>query len=254
MHFSFVTYNILADIYIRSEWYPNTPAKWLDPAVRHGALLAELILLNADVFALQEIEHDLFVQIETGLNPLGYSGFYAPKGRDKPDGCATFVRSAKLELIEHVRHPYDDGTGHIALVSLLRFNGKTLGVANTHLKWAPPETPPEEHVGVQQACALAAICAAHACDAWIVCGDLNCTPNSALFASLQAAAFEDAHGGALTPTCNANREARKLDHVLHTRQLAATPSPIAQIDAQTPLPSADHPSDHLPVQVVFGWR
>jgi len=254
MFFSFVTYNILADSYIRPAWYPNTPARCLDAAVRHEALLAELIALKADVLALQEVEHDLFVQIETGLRPLGYSGFYAPKGREKPDGCATFVQSAKLELIEHHRHSYDDGSGHIALMSLLRFNGQTLGVANTHLKWAPPGTCSEEHVGVQQARALAAVCTAHACDAWIVCGDLNCTPDSELFASLQTASFEDAHEGALTPTCNANREARKLDHVLHTGRLVATPLPIAHIEDQTPLPSAVHPSDHLPVQVRLGWR
>ncbi len=95
---------------------------------------------------------------------------------------------------------------------------------------------------------------AHPCAEWVVCGDLNCTARSAVLDSLRSAGLVDAHGGLESPTCNANRNARKLDHVFITGGISAVPAPIEAIDADTPLPSENHASDHLAVEVTLRLR
>jgi endonuclease/exonuclease/phosphatase family metal-dependent hydrolase len=260
LSFSFVTYNVLADSYIQPDWYPHTAARWLDPSIRHPALLAELVALDADIIALQEVERTVFDRLNTGLEPRGYVGRYEPKGRNKPDGCATFMRQSAVAIIQWQRLEYADGinndpaSGHLALLTIVEVNGRRLGVANTHLKYAHPETPRSEHLGARQIDELTATCEAHSCTEWIVCGDLNCTLESPVLDGLRSAGFVDAHGGLETPTCNANRDARKLDHVFITGAMESEPAPIEPIKADTPLPSSTHASDHLPVAVALRWR
>lgn len=254
---SLVSYNVLADSYIKPEWYPHTPAQWLDPTSRHPALLAELQKMDTDILALQEVEAVLYDRLAEGLEGLGYVGHYEPKGRKKPDGCATFVRGDAAGCVDWLRLDYDDGdgdepvSGHLALIAILDLPGQRLGVANTHLKWAPDSTPRTAHRGARQLDQLARACAEHDCTSWVVCGDLNCGPESAVLDGLRAAGFVDAHAGLSTPTCNANRQPRKLDHVFVTANLDPHPAPIDTIDRDTPLPSSVRASDHLPVGVTL---
>jgi len=42
-------------------------------------------------------------------------------------------------------------SGHIAQVVDLDFSGERLVLVNTHLKWDPPNTPPERQFGLRQA-------------------------------------------------------------------------------------------------------
>jgi mRNA deadenylase 3'-5' endonuclease subunit Ccr4 len=260
MPFSFATYNILADSYIRPEWYPHTPAEWLTPTRRHSALVAAIVELGSDMIALQEVELPVFEMLETHLKPLGYTGRYEAKGRNKPDGCATFVNQEVVTGIKWQRLDYQDAmeggavSGHLALITLLEMNGRSLGVANTHVKWAPPETPRTAHQGARQLDELVDFCMAQSCDAWIVCGDLNCVPDSTVLDSLREAGFIDSHDANHAPTCNANRAPRKLDHIFVTQALHSVPGAIETIDADTPLPSSVHPSDHLPVTAILDWR
>jgi endonuclease/exonuclease/phosphatase family metal-dependent hydrolase len=255
----FVSYNVLADSYIRPDRYPYTPAKWLTPGLRHPALIEEIALMDADIVALQEVEQPVFARVEQRLTPLGYVGRYEPKGRNKPDGCALFVRRNAGQVLAWRRLDFADAagdepvSGHLAQIAMIDCGGRSLGVANTHLKWAPRDTPRAEHLGARQLDELVAACATASTDGWIVCGDLNCTPDSAVLESLEQASFSDAHAGLDTATCNANREPRKLDHIFIAGKLGATPSPIDVIQADTPLPSPSYPSDHLPVMVRLDW-
>jgi mRNA deadenylase 3'-5' endonuclease subunit Ccr4 len=259
MPISLVSYNVLADSYIRPEWYPHTPREWLTPEVRHPALVEEIVSLDADIVALQEVERTVFTLLEERLTTLAYVGRYEPKGRDKPDGCALFVREAAGRVLTWQRVDFADAvgdkpvSGHVVQIATIDCGGHALGVANTHLKWAPRDTPRDMHLGARQLDELVAVCATHSCDGWIVCGDLNCTPDSDVLACLPQAGFCDAHAGIDTPTCNANREPRKLDHIFIAGALRASPSPIDAIDIDTPLPSASYPSDHLPVMVQLNW-
>jgi mRNA deadenylase 3'-5' endonuclease subunit Ccr4 len=261
MSFSVASYNVLADTYIRPEWYPHTPAAVLAPAHRRPALLQRLAHLQADVFCLQEVEPDLFKAAEAHLKPCGYEGWYAQK-TGKTDGCATFVRRRSVAVrAVHTLHYADGGTqsdsGHVALILTLTDERWPLGVANTHLKWDRPSRPRASQWAYRQARQLLMEISRidPQCPAWIICGDLNALPDSDVLRALCQAGFRDAYADQpFAATCNANRQAKRIDFLLHTDALASQPVPLPIIDGQTPLPSVQEPSDHLPILASFDWR
>ena len=182
------------------------------------------------------------------------------RGRGKPDGCALFARRSSCTITAWSRLDYNAGpsngpvSGHLAQLATIVWQERQLTVANTHLKWAPDDTPREEHLGARQLDQLVALAETERSEGWLICGDLNCTPHSHVLAPMRAAGFRDSHARALAPTCNANQEPRKLDHIFINEALVASATPITSINADTPLPSASEPSDHLPVEVELDWR
>lgn len=262
MPFIVASYNVLADSYINPAWYPGTDAQFLDPAHRHPALVDRIAQLAADVVCLQEVESDVFWLIEQRLTADGYEGKYASKGGGKPDGCATFLKVATVPLRAVHTLYYADGSGtqaasgHIALITVVEHEGRQVGIANTHLKWDPPGTPPAKQVGLRQVRELldAREGLAPGCSSWIICGDLNVTAESAVVQLLQAAGFCDAYAGHPQAfTCNANRNARRIDFLFHSGDLVAEPADLPIIDNETPLPSGEQPSDHLAISANFRW-
>lgn len=262
MSFSVASYNVLATAYIKPAWYPRTPAALLDPQWRIPALVRHVVALETDVVCLQEIENDTFAALRTRLCPMGYVAHYAPKTGGKPDGCATFVQTDTLALRTTRVIAYADGhgtggdSGHIALVLILHHVGRTLGIANTHLRWDPPGTPREEQRGYRQIRQLLdeRDGVASDCQGWIIAGDLNVTPATEVVAALEQAGLEDAHRTcAHMYTCNSNNKAKRIDYLFHTPSLRAEPGAMLTIDDQTPLPSMDQPSDHLAIASRFHW-
>src|SRR2546425_7959942 len=106
MAFTLATWNILATAYIRKRWYPKTPPHVLEAAWRVPALVRHAAELGVDVLCLQEVEIDSFAALQAGLCPLGYTGTQALKGGNRPDGCATFVRTNCLALLTARRLAY----------------------------------------------------------------------------------------------------------------------------------------------------
>lgn len=256
MPFTVASYNVLADSYINPAWYPGTDAVLLDPAHRHRALVDRIARLAADIVCLQEVESDVFWLIEQRLTADGYEGKYASKGAGKPDGCATFfkVDTVAFRAVQTLYYADGSGTqpvsGHIALITVVEHEGRQAGIANTHLKWDPPGMLPANQVGLRQVRELldARARLAPGCSSWIICGDLNVTPDSAVVQLLQAVGFCDAytaHPRAFT--CNANRNARRIDFLFHSGDLVAKPTDLPIIDNETPLPSGEQPSDHLAI-------
>jgi mRNA deadenylase 3'-5' endonuclease subunit Ccr4 len=261
MSFTLATWNILATAYIRREWYPRTPRRILDPVWRVPALVRHAQELGMDILCLQEVEMDVFAALEAGLAGLGYIGTHAMKGGNRPDGCATFFRSNCVTLLSDRRMAYDDGgggsaSGHIAQLLLVEHEGRRLGIANTHLKWDPPETARERQWGYKQIRqAIEALrlelspAAGH-----IVCGDLNVAPDSDVAEALLAAGFDYAHRDCTgARTCNSNGQPKLIDHLFYRGSLRARPIAPMGIDEQTPLPSLEQPSDHVPLAVHFDW-
>ena len=260
MAFSIASYNVLADSYINPAWYGGVDPGALEAAHRHPALAEHIAALTADVLCLQEVEPDVFELIQQRLRGSGHEGKYAGKGGRKPDGCATFVRTDRLALQAVQTLFYADGSsaqpssGHIALVTVVENEGRPVAVANTHLKWDAPGTPPASQLGLRQIRELldARARLAPADASWIIGGDLNVTPTSAVVQCLQAAGLRDAY--AALPrvfTCNANRKARRIDFLFHSADLTATPLELPPIHDDTPLPSAAQPSDHLAIGAEF---
>lgn len=257
MSWSLASWNVLADAYLRPAWYRGVDPARLDPAWRGPAVVRRAAGLTADVLCLQEVEATRFQALQAALQPLGHEGRLLLK-TGRPDGCATFVRPP-LRLLASRELRYPDGlaeqgeAGHVALLVVLEHEGRRLGVANTHLRWAAPELPPGEHIGVRQAGLLCeALAREQEIAAWVVCGDLNAAPGSDVLAVLTGAGLIDPWGqDPAPPTCVANGRARRIDHVLHGAALRARPWPASPLCDATLLPAPGEPSDHVPIGVDF---
>ncbi|KAF8624630.1 hypothetical protein AX15_005784 [Amanita polypyramis BW_CC] len=166
--FSVLCYNILCEKYATERLYGYTPSWALSWEYRKNLILSELMMYDADFLCLQEVDitqyEDYFVK---NLSAHGYDGVYWPKSRYKTmndvdrrlvDGCATFFKSSKYQLVEkHLiefsavamqRQDFkktDDmfnrvlGKDHIAVVCLFedKASGSRLIIANAHILWDP---------------------------------------------------------------------------------------------------------------------
>jgi endonuclease/exonuclease/phosphatase family metal-dependent hydrolase len=208
------------------------------------------------------VESNVYDAFQQGLAMAGYAGTHALKRGNRPDGCATFFRRDCFTLLNKRRIAYADGaggadSGNIAQLLLLEYAGKRLEIANTHLKWDPPDTPRERQLGYRQVQeAIEALRPeASSPDGHIICGDFNVTPQSYVIEALLAAGFDYAHRDcAGVNTCNSNGQAKLIDYVFYRGSLRARPILPAVIDEQTALPSEEQPSDHLPLLVEFDWN
>jgi mRNA deadenylase 3'-5' endonuclease subunit Ccr4 len=264
LSFSAASYNVLATAYLPYVRYRRTPAMVLDPAWRIPALVHQITDLETDVICLQEVELDTFAALKNRLSSLGYVAQYARKQAGQPDGCATFYREDNFELVATRLVAYADGvqgqaaaSGHIALIVLLRVADRVVGIINTHLSWDPPGTVNSAKLSHRQAQQLleAYRLMAPSCQGWLICGDLNATPDSDTVAILTGSGFQSAHFGlAHAYTCKVNSEAKIIDYLFHSPEFRAEPKTVAVISDQTALPSAEQPSDHLPVVARFFWK
>jgi mRNA deadenylase 3'-5' endonuclease subunit Ccr4 len=262
LSFTVASYNVLANAYVQYTLYRRTPKMVLNPAWRIPALVQHVTDLGTDVICLQEVEMGTFAALKSRLTSFGYSAQYIRKTGGKPDGCATFYREHVFELIAARVVEYADGdqgqanSGHITLILLLRMADSVIGIANTHLSWDPPGTLNAARLGYRQALQLLNECQTlmPPCDGWLICGDFNATPDSEIVATLQSAGFQYAHAGLPhTYTCKVNSEVKMIDYLFHSVNFRAEPERVVQISDQTILPSAEQPSDHLPVVARFFW-
>lgn len=260
--FTLGTWNILATAYIRPHFYPGTPASVLEPEWRVPAVARHAAEMQLDILCLQEVEAPVFAALEDVLSPLGYTGRLERKAGGKPDGCATFLRTDCCAKVDERRLYYTDGnasrpaSGYVAQILTLDVHGTRLDLINTHLKWDPPGTPRKRQLGYEQASqAVSALQILSPSDCQIVCGDLNCAPESDVVNLFLQAGFQPTHSaGPGVFTCNSNREPKLIDYVFFRGPLQAEPVDLPLIDSGTPLPSAEHPSDHLPLIARFRIR
>jgi mRNA deadenylase 3'-5' endonuclease subunit Ccr4 len=257
------TYNVLATSYIERARYPFTPPELLDAKIRLPAIAAHIVKLNADLLCLQEVEEEMFAVLNRSLSPLGYEGVLTKKGGGKPDGCATFVRSQVHEWVRLARLEYDDAlgeqprSGHIAQLLVLKWEGRFLGVANTHLKWDPSSTPRDHRYGYRQLTELLRVRQALTpeCEGWIICGDFNVTSEDEIIQTLQRAGWQFSHAHEHgVATCNSNQRAKMIDFIFHNDAIASTALELPQVQNDTPLPGPDQPSDHVAVTAHLRWK
>jgi mRNA deadenylase 3'-5' endonuclease subunit Ccr4 len=168
---------------------------------RKKALLELLAELDADILCLQEVDnYDKFWLRE--LSRFGYSGTYKQRNSDsKLDGCATFYRASKFEVVKFVGLELDHvdscqglqgapefATHNVALLTLLAPIGMPQAcfcVANIHLFWDP------SYEGLKIAQAKAVVLAARELARSVdrpapivLAGDFNSTPSSEVYAFL----------------------------------------------------------------------
>ncbi|XP_038899225.1 carbon catabolite repressor protein 4 homolog 4 isoform X1 [Benincasa hispida] len=140
IRFRFVSYNILAQVYVKSCYFPHSPSICLKWKARSQAILAVLKNLEADFFCLQEVdEYDSFYK--GNLERCGYSSLYIQRSGQKRDGCGIFFKHEKAELIIEDRIEYND------LVDSIQDDGRVTSASNDveSNKGLSPKTTTADH-------------------------------------------------------------------------------------------------------------
>ncbi|KAH9320714.1 hypothetical protein KI387_015353, partial [Taxus chinensis] len=102
-----VSYNILAQAYIKSTLFPHSPARCLKWKARSQSVLALLKSLEADILCLQEL--DEFETFYKGnMDKYGYSSAYIQRSGHKRDGCGIFYKREQTELLSEEVIQYND--------------------------------------------------------------------------------------------------------------------------------------------------
>ncbi|XWS49386.1 hypothetical protein CRYUN_Cryun13aG0159400 [Craigia yunnanensis] len=107
IRFRLVSYNILAQVYVKSSLFPHSPSPCLRWKARSQAILTLLKNLRADFFCLQEVdEYDSFYK--RNMEDHGYSSIYVQRNGQKRDGCGIFYKNNCAELLAKETIEYND--------------------------------------------------------------------------------------------------------------------------------------------------
>lgn len=104
-----VSYNILADLYVDSEYsrtilFGYCPNYALELPYRRQLLLKELLGYNADVLCMQEVDSKVFRHdLEPLFSSRGMVGEYSQKGGQVSEGTAVFYDNQKLRCVQSWR-------------------------------------------------------------------------------------------------------------------------------------------------------
>lgn len=105
--FSVVSYNILAQVFVKSSYFPHSPKPCLRWKARSQAVLTVLGDLGADFLCIQELdEYDSFYK--DNMERHGYSSIYIQRSGQKRDGCGIFYKQASAELVLQENIEYND--------------------------------------------------------------------------------------------------------------------------------------------------
>uniref|UniRef100_A0AAV1UI35 Endonuclease/exonuclease/phosphatase domain-containing protein n=1 Tax=Peronospora matthiolae TaxID=2874970 RepID=A0AAV1UI35_9STRA len=95
-----MTYNVLAQCYVRSSFFPYckpSELRWKTRSKRLESVFASSLPVMPDVICLQEVDN--YSEFWAGaLNKLGYEGQFIKKTRNKQDGVAVFWNAEKLKV------------------------------------------------------------------------------------------------------------------------------------------------------------
>ncbi|GER39814.1 glucose-repressible alcohol dehydrogenasetranscriptional effector [Striga asiatica] len=139
--FSLVAYNVLAQAYVKSAYFPHSPAPCLKWKARSESILTVLKSLGSDFFCLQEVdEYDTFYK--KNMESLGYASIYIQRSGRKRDGCGIFYKQNNAELVVEEKIDYND------LVDMVQ-DGKTSST-DTGEKLLVGESKVELKAGLEQ--------------------------------------------------------------------------------------------------------
>ena len=224
------TFNVLADAYTSYGDYSHATPELMQPGARLEYLSHQINHLGVDVIGLQEADRSL---VEVFEDDKDWQSFWTPKGRNKPDGCLTLVKST-LEVADHESYLYDDGSGHV--FQLTRVGG--VAIANTHIKWAPEDD--RNHIGVGQTKELLA--ALDDQQAAVILADCNGRPGGRVQTMVEEAGFTSLSGE--RPTAIVNGELVAID-LLAIKGLKGILAPTDyNLNA---IPNEFCASDHIPL-------
>ena len=270
------------------------PEGCLEWELRKWRLLEEILRADADVVAMQEVDHyaDWFAP---RLEEAGYVGAFVKKPNspclkfsDLEDGCALFVRPevARIESVSHLN--YSDAN-QVALIAHLVVTGKAgddkgsesggpekpIIVAVTHLKASKSESGEEvREAQVRQLVEAVASARENVGDAVpvFICADLNAAPKDGKYAARAYPAVFASPGLSLASAYASPEEPEyttwklrpgseakhTIDYIFYTPG-AAEPTalwsiPPPDVIVDTRLPSFEYPSDHFSLAADFALQ
>lgn len=203
--FSVISYNILADCYVDKAGYFYS--KDLSTTHRHESLIKELKSMNfATIMCFQEVTQKYFCEsLEPSLNEFGYRGVFQqksqkyPNGINSADGLAIFYHYDTCELVctepvilnnlLHVKwrlQQNGDLPGNcykdtVALLCVLKINGKLLALCNVHIHWDYTKHLLQTLQGCLVYNELVGFSQKYSVDAQLYCGDFNTQPQNELY-------------------------------------------------------------------------
>jgi hypothetical protein len=131
---------------------------------------------------------------------------------------------------------------HAHVVTLDDGHGQVWTVANTHMRWGAPGTPPEQHLGVANARELTA--SVESRPVAVIAADTNDRPNGPAKEALLTAGYRFVHGDEPTAIPN-DKEPISID-VIAARGATCMPVPTG-VALEKPMPRRECPSDHVPL-------
>ena len=250
--FRVVTYNILAEIYATAQMYPYCDFWALSWDYRFQNMKSELEQSDGDVVCLQEVQSDYFSShIQPFMNSQGYEGIFKQKTRDamgmagKVDGCAMFWRKSKLQCVENYTISFNDlaqrqaqslglnprgeetaqflnrlKKDNVAQCAVLEFINSTrttaglhsrICVVNTHF-YSNKDYP---DIKLWQAWQLLNQVEDYALSRnlpVLLCGDLNSTPDSAVYDLLSTQAVHPGHPDIIDAKDRVLPDSRSITH------------------------------------------
>lgn len=259
-----LSYNVLATRHLHPTRYPDSPRGIYASEPRYERIAALVASFRADCICLQEVETRCFETLVRHLGPLGYEGTHDPRSAALDEGCALFLRSSRVRVLERQRVDFEsaqdspDPSPRLARIVRLETAGGPFLLANTHLQWDHPGTLPGQKRGEAQARQLVGRIEvlAPGDEPAMVCGDFNAGPGGSVSRLFTGSGFRAAReAGPEIPTCRANGRLSEVDFIFHRGFHGVRPLPRAGLSVSTPMPGEEHPSDHLPVCAEFqGWN
>eukprot|EP00475_Leptophrys_vorax_P032703 TRINITY_DN5080_c0_g2_i1.p1 TRINITY_DN5080_c0_g2~~TRINITY_DN5080_c0_g2_i1.p1 ORF type:complete len:368 (-),score=84.07 TRINITY_DN5080_c0_g2_i1:247-1326(-) len=287
--FSVLSYNVLCQEYIDENFYLYAKCKDDDLALylRELVMLKEIEFLNADVVCLQEVEARRFRAFwdETLTKKLGYEkGLYLQKTKNKPDGCAFFVKKDVFRIIDDEEVFLEDyvvydklerpNIAQVICLESLKFPKNYFVFANTHLIFNHKRQDLRLAHTEVIARKMNRMMSKWGTENAVFCGDFNDSYSSMFSRYLQGNnkdyfIDEDGHHvypkifsewnsvhrliqEELQPTTHLDNTVR--DHIFYTGENLVVSEVLSlKIQISTQVPSSQYPSDHLPLFAKFGF-
>ncbi|THU69518.1 hypothetical protein C4D60_Mb08t15240 [Musa balbisiana] len=105
--FRFISYNILAQVYVKSSYFQHSPSSCLKWKARSQAILMNFKNFDADFLCIQELdEYGTFYK--SNMENLGYLSLYIKRSGQKRDGCGIFYKPRSAKLLQTEEIDYND--------------------------------------------------------------------------------------------------------------------------------------------------
>ena len=257
-----LSYNILANIYIKPEYYPGADHSFLEWHIRKKYLFDYILKFKADIICLQEYED---LELKAWFTQYGYQSIIYIDQNHSKVGLAIFYLADKLELVSAEKTKLADSQ-QAAIIAKFNNGHKEFIIINTKIRWVPQEIQKTTYAGYQQikwlllsklpmfvkdSNSIAPTAGHDTTGEIIICGDFNADHHGSIYQLFMQHNLQDIFRDNPYNTVKANNQANRVDFCFASSNLKYLAVNITGLNNQDIVPSATIPSDHLPLIVDF---